>query len=302
MHALVPVLDLHRRRLRALRAADVALRGAFRVSLLAAAGLLAARLAGWSWGGAASFAGLGAAAVVLAIRELLRRFTRRDCAVALDRALGLEERLATALEGAGPMKDAQAADAAAALARAQVPAWHPPREAKWLAGSLLVMASLSAAPVFERRSDAEAARTEAFLAQEAATIEAMAKGRIEFKEAADALRAGRVEEALLRIQAIREGLAAAAASEGAGGADARRTDEALGLAAQGLGAELGRAGRTVLAPSPAVADAKRRRLLEAGSAAGAADLPPARRAAAMDANDWDHRYDAVVRAYFRGLP
>ena len=302
MHALAPVLDLHRRRLRALRAADAALRGAFLVSLVAAAGLLAARLAGWPWGGAASFAGLGAAAVALAARELLRRFTRRDCAVELDRALGLEERLATALEGAGPLKDLQAADAADALARARVPAWHPPREAKWLAGSLLVMLSLSAAPVFERRSDADAARTEAFLAQQAAGLEALAPGRVEFKEAADALRAGRLDEALLRIQAIREALAAAAASEGAGSADARRTDEALGLAAQGLGAELGRAGRTVIAPPPAVADAKSRRLLEAGPAAGAADLPPARRAAVMDANDWDHRYDSVVKKYFRGMP
>ncbi len=302
MDSLAPVLDVHRRRLRVLRAAEASARGAFWVSLAGGASLLLARIVGLPLGGATAFSVLALAAGLLAGRELLRRFTRRDCAVLLDRQLGLEERLATALEGSGTMKELQAADAAAALSRARVPAWQAPREARWLAGSLALMLALSLAPMFEGRGDAGTARLEAVLDQEAAKIEALAPERIEFKEVAEALRAGRVDEALAGLQKLRESLAAKAATEGAAGAEARRQDEALGDAARGLGAELGRAGRPVHAVAPAAADARGRRLLESAGAAPADGLPPERRAAVLDAKEWDPRYDAVVKRYFRGTP
>ena len=302
MDPLAPVLDAHRRRLRLLRAAEAAARGAFWVSLAAGVALLVARLASLPLGGATAFAALALAAALLAGRELLRRFTRRDCAVELDRQLGLEERLATALEGAGTMKELQAADAAAALSRARVPAWRAPREAKWLAGSLALMLALSLAPMFEGRGDAETARLEVLLEEKAAAIEALAPERIEFKEVAEALRDGRVDEALAGLQKLREMLAAKAATEGAAGAEARRQEDALGEAARGLGAELGRAGRPVHASAPAAADARGRRLLESAGAVETGGLPPELRAAAMEAKDWDPRYDAVVKRYFRGTP
>ena len=298
MDPLAAVLDVHRRRLRALRAAEVAARGTFWISLAAGGALLLSRVAGLPLGAGLALGSLAAAAAFLAAKELLRRFTRRDCAIELDRQLRLEERLSTALEGAGPMKDVQAADAAAALANATLPAWRAPREAKMLAGSLLVVLALSVAPGLETRGDADAERMDVYLDAQAAKLEGMTP---EFKEIAEALRDGRAEEAFLRIEAFRAALADLAASEGPGGAEARRREEALGAAAQGIGAELGRAGRTVHAPAPVVADAKLRRLLE-GKAMDVEGLPPALRASVLDSRDWDPRYDAVVLRYFRGTP
>ncbi|HEX7898346.1 MAG TPA: hypothetical protein VF950_11345 [Planctomycetota bacterium] len=298
MDPLAAALDVHRRRLRALRAAEVAVRGTFWVSLAAGAALLLSRVAGLPLGAGLALGALAAAGAGLAAKELLRRFSRRDCAIELDRQLRLEERLSTALEGSGPMKDVQAADAAAALAAAKVPAWRAPREAKMLAGSLLVVLALSAAPGLETRGDADARRLEAYLNAEAAKLEGLTP---EFKEVAEALRDGRAEEALARIEGLRAALAEKAASDGPGGAEARRLEEALGAAAQGVGAEIGRAGRTVRAPAPVAADAKLRRLLE-GKARDVDGLPTAVRASVLDRSDWDPRYDIVVVKYFRGTP
>lgn len=296
MSVFLDVLDSHRRRFRVLRAGEAALRGAFWVSLAAGAALLGSRILGAPLGGVAALGAPALVAAGLALRELLRSYSRRDCAVELDRSLGLDERVATALEGAGALRELQAADAEAALARARIPAWRAPREASWLAGSLLVVVALSAAPALERRGDAGEARLEAAARQEAAKIEALAPDRVEFREVADALREGKIEAALERLQALRAALAASPA-----GTDAR-LEEALGEAARGLGAELGRAGRSVRAPAPAAADARLRRLLEGPATAVAGEPPPERRAAVLASKDWDPRYDAVVLSYFRGKP
>jgi hypothetical protein len=295
MDPLAAVLDVHRRRLRALRAAEAAVRGTFWVSLAAGAALLLGRVIGVPVGAGVALGVLALAGAGLAGRELLRRFTRRDCAIQLDRQLRLEERLSTALEGAGPMKDVQAADAAAALARAAIPAWRAPREAKMLAGSLLVVIALSVAPGLETRGNAATERLEAVLLENAAALEKLSP---EFREVAEALRDGRAEEALARIEGLRAALAEKVA---AGGGEARRLEEALGAAADGVGAGLAAAGRTVHAPAPAVADAKLRRWME-GPATNAGGLPPSLRAAVLDRHDWDPRYDDVVLRYFRGTP
>lgn len=299
MDPLASVLDVHRRRLRAARAAEVALRGAFWVSLALGAALLLARILGLPLGPAVALGVPASAAVGLALRELLRRYSRRDCALELDRALRLEERLSTALEGAGPMKELQAADAAAALARTPLPAWRAPREAKMLAGSLLVLVVLSLAPGVERRADVQSERVQDVLDATAARLQNLSP---EFKEVAELLRDGQGAAALERIEGLRAALAEKAASDGPGGAEARKLEEALGDAARGVGAELSRGGRTTHAPVPAAADAKLRRAFDAAPARELGGLPPELRAAALDKRDWDPRYDDVVLRYFGEKP
>ena len=155
---------------------------------------------------------------------------------------------------------------------------------------------VSAAPALERRGDVGELRLAAAVLLQAAKIEALAPDRMEFKEVAEALREGRLEAAMERLQALRAALAASP-----GGMEAR-LEEALGEAARGLGAELGRAGRTVRAPAPAAADARLRRLLEEAAPLSTGTAAPERRAAVLDRNDWDPRYDTVVLSYFRGKP
>jgi hypothetical protein len=313
VEALLATLAAYRRRLRAARALDAGLKGAFYASLAAAAGVAAAKATSIG----VSPAALGAVAAVplaLAARAAARTFSLRDCAIELDRRLGLEERLATAVEGAGPFRELQGADAAAAFARAKIPPRRLPREARLLAGSALLLAALLAIPSAGSGEDA-AADDEALrpvLEAEAARLEAIAQaGPIEFREVAELLRRGEAQVALERLEALREKLEARllAEAQGPGRQEALRLRDAAGAAAEALAARLGRLGRRPPAartPEAAAAKLERQRVRpeaapmeEDGPAAAGA--PPGA-AVRMGRTDWDPKYDAVIRRYFRSVP
>jgi hypothetical protein len=257
----------------------------------------------------------GAFPLALAVRAAVRRFSLRDCAIELDRLLGLEERLATAVEGAGAFRDLQAAEAAAAFARAKLPPRRLPREARFLAGSLVLLAALLAVPASGpaggRAAEDEALR--AVLEAEAARLEAVAEsGPVEFREAAELLRGGRAEAALDRLEAMREKLEARllAESAGPGREEAERLRDAAGAAAEALAARLGRLSRR--SPAARAPEAAAARLgfqrehfetsePEGGGPAVPAAAPPGP-AVRSGRPDWDPKYDAVIRRYFRSVP
>lgn len=290
----------HRRRIRAARAAEAAARAAFYASIAACACLAASKFLGTGFVAAAAACAL--APLVLAARAGLRPFPIRDCAVHLDRALGLEERLATALEALGPMKEAQEADALATLARTPVPRWRLPREGRLLAGSLLVVLALLAVPSFERRTASADPVLRAVLEEEAARLAGLEKLDAEFREVRELVEKGEIERALDRVRALEARLAEKMVLEaGGGGAGTRKLLDEAGASAAALSAELARRGRTVHAAAPVVAEAKlRRQFAEAPAefAAPSGDVLPAAVAAVLARKDWDPRYDPVIRRYF----
>src|SRR5947207_10842241 len=121
MDELLQKLAAQRRRIRAARVVDAALRWAFYASVAAGLALLVSKFAGVALPMAVAAAGLAALPGAMALREWTRAFSIRDCAIHLDRLLGLEERLSTALESPGGMGAALRADAAGALKRAPLP-------------------------------------------------------------------------------------------------------------------------------------------------------------------------------------
>src|SRR5579862_8373814 len=140
MDALTQNLAGHRRRIRLARAADAALRWAFYASVAGCLALAVSKFAGLRLPYSSLAAALAVAPVAMALREWARAFSVTDCAIHLDRLLGLEERLSTAMEAAGPMGPAVRADAVDAIGRASMPARRYPREATLLIGSLLLAA------------------------------------------------------------------------------------------------------------------------------------------------------------------
>lgn len=314
MEALLETLAAHRRRLRAARALDAGLRGAFWACLAAAAGVTAAKIAAL---GIPPEALLGIAAVplIVAARAATRRFSLRDCAIELDRLLGLEERLATAVEGAGAFREIQAADAAAAFARAKLPPRRMPREARLLAGSGLLLGVLWAvpAPGAAGGGGAEDEVLRPVLEAEAARLEAAAeRGAVEFREVSELLRRGRPEAALERLEALREKLEARllVESSGSGRQEVERLRDAAGAAAEALAARLGRLGRRPLAAgrAPEAAAAKLSRQRERGEDPEFGDGRPGEAGASagvavrLGSPDWDPKYDPVIRRYFRSVP
>ncbi len=301
MNGLRGELEGQRRRLRAAGAAEAAARGAFHASIAACALLAASKFLGTGFVLAA--AACGAVPIALAARSALRRFTLLDCAVRLDRALGLEERLATALEASGPMREAQERDARAALARAPVPRRRMPREGRLLAGSLIVLGALLAVPSFERRTARADGAARPLHEEEAARLAELAKADAEFREVAELVRRDDLEPALARLDVLLSKLADRLVEAGGGPAAAglqKALDEA-GAAAAAISAELARRGRTVHAPAPVAAEAKLRRQFsripgEFAAPAGGS-LPPAA-AAVLSRKDWDPRHDPVIRRYF----
>lgn len=303
MDDLLRALASHRRRIRMGRAASTAARWAFALSVLACVYLAASKVAGLSLPRSAAVTALVAIPLAMAAREWARAFSLRDCAIHLDLALALEERLSTAVDCGGPMRDLQAADAAGALARAGRVPLRVPREAKLLPVSVLLLLALLAIPALERSGARNDPALEALLASEAAGLEAVAPERLEFREVADLLRRGRAEEALRKLEALREALELSLLRDGAGrgGATAKALD-AAGAAAEALSAQLARMGRTVHARPPASASAKLARQefpAVAEEPASASDPEGVRAVAARLARaDWDPRYDSVVRKYF----
>ena len=136
-----------RARMRRAAAFGAAVRWSLYGALLAGGGLVAARLFGWPraplWAALAlpAVAGIAAAA---------RRFDLRQAAALLDRALGLEERVATALEGpAGPFATALATDAARALDPVRtsvVGRFQFPLEGRFLMPALVLVVLLARIP------------------------------------------------------------------------------------------------------------------------------------------------------------
>jgi hypothetical protein len=103
------------RRLRLVRAADAAVRWAFVASAVGFAALVASGFGLWNVSGWATVGGIGAAAAAGAAVAAGRAPTPAQAARHLDRTLGLEERVATALEARGPLAELQRADACRAL-------------------------------------------------------------------------------------------------------------------------------------------------------------------------------------------
>lgn len=136
-----------RSRLRRVAGLDAAIRWALYGAILAGAWLVAAKLFGWSrgplWIACALPAIAGAAAAA-------RKLDLRQAAAFVDRALGLEERVATALETpAGPFGAAVATDAARVLdpdRLAGVGRFRWPVEARFLVPALGLVAALAILP------------------------------------------------------------------------------------------------------------------------------------------------------------
>ncbi len=136
-----------RARMRRAAGLGAAVRWALYGSLLAGGWLIAAKLFGWPqaplWAAVSlpALAGIAAAA---------RRFDLRHAAALVDRALGLEERVATALEGpGGPFGTALSTDAARALdpnRAAGVGRFRWPAEARFLIPAVVMVAILAWIP------------------------------------------------------------------------------------------------------------------------------------------------------------
>ncbi len=313
MEDLLDKLAAHRRRIRLERAAGAAARWAFYASVLACVYLAASKIAGLTVPRSAAVTVLAAIPLGMAAREWVRSFSVRDCAVHLDRVLGLEERLSTAVECSGAMGGFQGADAARALSRAEIPPLRLPREAKLLAGSALVLGALLVVPAPERSgAPGNPALEEAAKAQ-AEKLESLAESEPELRRVARLLREGRLEEALALFRAVKVKIEERIL-EGGGGGDPKmeRLLAAVSEGAEGLAARLAAAGRVVHAPPPVTADRKLERLaarLPAGGTEEPAVVPPGAAdpgavlrslAALRERPDWNPRYDGVIRRYFLG--
>lgn len=294
-------LARHRRRIRLARAADAALRWAFYASVAGCAVLAVTRFAGLTL--PAALAGLAAVPVAMAIREAVRAFSLRDCAIHLDRTLGLEERLSTAIEATGPLGPMVKADAAAAMGRSVLPARRLPREAALLGGSLLLAATLAVLPSPERSGARGDRALEVVAAEQAAKLESLANVDVEFQDptlqAAREFRNGHPEQALAILEELRRKLAEKILEGGPSAPAAQALLDQASASASAVSAELGRLGRTVHAPPPAVAQAKLQRQRAGAAAATAPSAVAVDPADAVVSQDVPvpPRYEPVVRKY-----
>ena len=266
MDDLLHKLAAHRRRIRGARVADAAIRWAFYASVAACLALMISKFAGLALPGAAAAGALAAVPAAMALREWTRAFSVRDCAIHLDRLLGLDERLSTAVETSGAMAIVLKADAEGALARTSMPPRRFPREARLLAGSLVLLAVLFSIPSPGRSGATGDPAFEAVTSAEAAKLQSLAGVEVQFKEAAEALKAGRPEVAVAILEEIRRKMAEKAL-DGSGGAGAQAILDQATSSASAISAGLARLGRTVHAPPPAVAQAKlaRQQAVEQGT-------------------------------------
>lgn len=312
MPDLMDKLAAHRRRLRVARAASAAVRWAFYASVLACVYLAASKVLGLTVPRALAATVLAAVPLGMAAREWARPFSVRDCAIYLDRSLGLEERLSTAVECSGALGGAQGIDAARALDRAAIPPLEWPREARFLAGSALILGALLVVPAPERAGASGNPALEQAAKAMAERLEVLAADHPDVRRAAELLRQGRLEEALALLQGLKGRLELSALDAGGGGAAEERLLAGVASEAAGLAAHLAAAGRTVHAPPPVAADGKLERQ-RASLPLAAEPSGPAPAAAAQDPEsvlrslaalrerpDWNPRYDEVVRRYFAG--
>ena len=304
MDDLLHKLAAHRRRIRGARVADAALRWAFYASVAACVATLVSKFAGVALPGAVAAGALAAVPAAMALREWSRAFSIRDCAIHLDRLLGLDERLSTAVETSGEMALLLRADAEGALARTPIPPRRLPREGKLLAGSLVLLAVLFSIPSPGRSGATGDPAFEAVTAAEAAKLQSLANVDVQFQEAAEALKRGRPEEALAILEEIRRKFAEKMLAD-SGGAGTQAALDQVTSSTAAISAAIARLGRTVHAPPAAVAQAKlvRQQAVGQGVAAAEASAPSAAsRAAFSDSTPWNPRYDAVIRRYFGREP
>jgi hypothetical protein len=295
----------HRRRIRRARAADAAMRAAFYVSIAGCLALAVSKFAGVALPVVPLAGALAAVPAALAIREWTRSFSLRDCAIHLDRLLGLDERLSTAVEAAGPMESAVKADAAAAIGRSPVPPRKYPREAGLLIGTLVLAATLAVLPSPERSGGRGDPALQEVAAEQAARIQSLANVDVQFQElkeeAARALRENRPEQALALMEELRRRLEEQLLSgDGANAEALQKALDRLAAAGAAVSAELARLGRIVHAPPPAIARAKlERQKSVAGPSAPAATADAGSSLGAVLVQDipWSLRYEPVVRKY-----
>ena len=302
MDDLLHKLAAHRRRIRGARVADAALRWAFYASVAACLALLVSKFAGIALPGAAAAGALAAVPAAMALREWSRAFSLRDCAIHLDRLLGLDERLSTAVETSGAMALVLRADAEGALARTPVPPRRLPREGKLLAGSLVLLGVLFSIPSPGRSGAKGDPAFEAATAAEAAKLESLGNVEVQFKGP--------------RSPEAGQGRRSVALLQSSAGSSPRAARRRRGRAGDGRCSTRRRrapprsprnwpAGRTIHAPPAAVAQAKleRQKTLEQGTVAAASPASAAvSRAAFSDSAPWNPRYDAVIRRYFGREP
>lgn len=303
MTDLVEKLEAHRRRIRIARASDAAARGAFYASLAVCGALAVAKIAGWILPVPALVVALVAPPLVLAVREAIRRFSILDCAVHLDRMLGLEERLSTAVELSGSMGGALAADARQALARATLPRHRLPREARLLGGSGLLLVALLLVPAPNVSGAAADPGTQDVIEQEIARLGALADLNPRIKKAIELLEKKDPEGALSQItQAEQEMLEQLLEGKGDSGGDTRDAIDELGESAAAIGAALGRLGRPIHAPPPIEVRMKlKRQPVTAPPETGSEDARPTSpllEKLRLEKGDWHPRYDLVINRYF----
>jgi len=298
-------LARHCRRIRLARAAHSALRWAFYASIAGCLALAGSKFAGFRLPYASLAAALAGAPLAMALREGVRSFSIRDCAIHLDRLLGLEERLSTALEAAGPMRSIVRSDAAAAFGRTSMPARRYPREATLLAGTLVLAAALGVVPSPERSGARGDRALEEVSAEQAAKLESLTNIDVRFQElageAARALRENRPEQALALLEDLRRRLAEHLLEGSGAGADAEQALlDQIASSSAAVSAELARLGRVVHAPPPAVAQAKLERQ-KSGAVepvlAGPTAAAPSTGIPVAQEIPWSPRYDSVVRKY-----
>lgn len=302
MDALLEKLASHRRRIRISRTLETSVRWAFYASVLACVYLTAQKIAGLTVPRSIAVTALVAIPLGMAAREWARAFSVRDCAIHLDRVLGLEERLSTAVEMAGVMDGAQAVDAALALDRARLPSRRAPREAKLLCVSGFIAAALLVIPAPEHSGAPEDPALLEVSAEIAAKLDELGKTDADFLAAAELLRQGQRVEALLMMLRIEEKLGDRVLETNGADAQARKLLDAAASAAAALGAELARAGHTIHAPPPALVEKKLAlqastpAVAESRAAAPVSADPVVRSALAR--RDWNPRYHDAVVKYF----
>lgn len=292
-------LTAFRRRILLGRSAEAGARGAFFTSLAVCALLAASRILDLALPAAVAWGAIAAAGLLAALRAAARSFTVRDCAILLDRRLGLDERLSTALDASGgAMHDAQAFDAARALAAVVLPSRRLPREAKLLAGSGLLMAALLVLHAPARAGGVEDAGLAATAQEVMDKMDLASSDRIEFREVKELVSKGRLEEAATKLQALADRLDQELLQNG-GGAGAEKDRDLAAAGAAALSAALGRLGKPIAATLPASVALKVERQKQGAPSALPSDEGTVRAAATtLERADWPSKYDSVIRTYY----
>ena len=312
--SLETTLDALRVRMKVASAVELAVRWAFYASILACGCLAAAKfgLGSPAWAAPLLLFPLIAAA-------LARSTTRFGAAIALDRALGLEERVTTAIESG---RDFVVRDAERALEGRDPRRAAPvalPREARFLAFTLPLAAALLviALPgLAAEREPSDLARLAATLARRLEAVPFPLDLAADAKAVLADLRSGddaRIRAALPALSAI-EAKLAKALLDGASGAEAKALRDAAEHVAA-AGAALGRlSGGIDVVPGILAEKMNRAASTSAGDRSGTPGAAIARRtappgaplalAAAKSAasyyneHEWSPEYDDLVRAYY----